>query len=90
MAKEVDHTEAYDTFYADLSSFTHVNVEMANRLLRLGDGKATWTQRASEFDVGSVFRYPAIFLSCFLEFFGQEMRAWEREAVTACWDISVD
>lgn len=90
MAKEVDHLEAYELFYADLSAFTHVNVMMANRFLRL-DGLRTdgpvWTQRADEFDVGSVFRYAATFLTCFLELFGKQFETWDSAKVMGCWDF---
>src|SRR5579859_3793374 len=90
MAKEVDHLEAYDIFYADLSSFAHVNVTVANRFLRSdglvhGDGPA-WSMRATEFDVASAFRYAATFLTCFMELFGKEFKAWKPTEVRACWD----
>jgi hypothetical protein len=87
MAKDVDHSEAYDVFYADLSSFTHVNVMLANRFLRLKEGAPTWSMRAHEFDVGNVFRYGATFLTCFLELFGREFGQWDRGRVMACWDF---
>jgi hypothetical protein len=91
MAKEVDHLEAYEIFYADLSSFAHVNVMLANRFLRTkglidGDGPA-WSMRADEFDVASVFRYAAIFFTCFLELFGKEFKLWDASQVRACWDF---
>jgi hypothetical protein len=34
IAVEVDHVEAYDIFYSELSSFTRVDVHLANRFLR--------------------------------------------------------
>jgi hypothetical protein len=90
MAKEVDHLEAYEIFYADLSSFAHVNVILANRFLRLkglsGDGPV-WSQRANEFDVANVFRYAAIFLTCFLELFGKEFGLWDTGRIEACWNF---
>jgi hypothetical protein len=90
MAKEVDHVEAYEIFYADLSAFTHVNVMLANRFLRhdgLTVGGPVWTQRSDEFDVGNVFRYAAIFLTCFLEHFGQQFGTWDSPRVLACWNF---
>ena len=91
MAREVNHVEAYDFFYAYLSSFAHVNVTLADRFLRLEglrDRKGPgWSQRASEGDVADVFRYAAIFLSCFLEVFGREFKAWDQSSIEACWDF---
>jgi len=90
MAKDVNHVEAYDVFYAELSSFAHVNVMLANRFLRLqgweGDGPL-WSQRANEFDVAHVFQHAATFLTCFLELFGKEFRLWNKEEVMSCWDF---
>lgn len=90
MAKEVDHLEAYDIFYADLSAFTHVNVMLANRFLRLRglkSGGPAWTQRAAELDVASVFRYTATFLTCFLQLFGKQFATWDDAKVMECWDF---
>ena len=87
MAREVDHLEAYDIFYADLSAFTHVNVMLANRFLRLKEDGPMWSMRASEFDFGNVFRYTAIFMSCFLELFGEQFALWDKERVMLCWDF---
>jgi hypothetical protein len=87
MAKEVDHVEAYEIFYADLSSFTHVNVQLANRFLRLRPNGVSWTMKASAFDVGNVFRYAATFLTCFLQHFGKVFDGWDAKTVEACWDF---
>jgi hypothetical protein len=85
MAKEVDHLEAYDVFYADLSSFTHVSVNLANKFLRLKPEGIGWSQRAHEADVGNVFRYAAIFLTCLLEHFGTQFGTWTKQDVERCW-----
>lgn len=85
MAVEVDHAEAYDVFYADLSSFVHGSVNLANRFLRLRPGDIGWSQRANEFDVASVFRYGAIFLTCLMEHFGAEFGTWSEKEVRDCW-----
>ena len=45
IAIEVDHAEAYDVFYADLSSFAHADVRLADRFLRLRDGGLKWSAR---------------------------------------------
>jgi hypothetical protein len=87
MAIEVDHLEAYDIFYADLSAFTHVNVMLANRFLNRKQDGPMWSMRANEFDVGDVFRYTAIFMLCFLEHFGKQFDLWDKERVMACWDF---
>lgn len=87
MAREVDHLEAYDVFYSDLSSFAHVNVLLANRFLRVEPNKIGWSQRANEYDVGNVFRYAAIFFSCLLEHFGKQFGTWTEQDVQACWNI---
>jgi hypothetical protein len=86
MAVEVEHVEAYDLFYADLSSFTHGDVRLADRYLRLADGAPRWTQRAHEEDVGMILRYAAIFLTCFLEHFGKESGVWSEHEVRGCWN----
>jgi hypothetical protein len=87
MAIEVDHEEAYDIFYAELSSFTHVDVNLANRFLRIGPDGLSWSQRPSQFDVGNVFRYAAIFLTCFLELFAEKFDVWSKDEVRKCWDV---
>lgn len=87
IAIEVNHLEAYDIFYADLSSFTHVNVMLANRFLCMKDDGPMWSMRADEFDVGNVFRYTATFMSCFLELFGNQFALWDKTKVMACWDF---
>ena len=85
MAIEVDHEEAYDIFYADLPSFTHADVRLANRFLHLNSAGMSWSSKASYPDVGGVFRYADIFLSCFLGLFGQEFNMWSEGDVKNCW-----
>jgi hypothetical protein len=85
MAVDVDHVESYDVFYADLSSFSHADVRLANRFLKLPPGGPVFTLRADEGDVAAVFRYAATFLTCFLELFGRESKLWTSEQVRACW-----
>jgi len=86
MAIDVKHEEAYDVFYAELSSFTHIDVRLANRFLRLRSDEMTWSPRAREFDVGNVLRYAAIFLDCHLKLFGQQLGVWDSQAVERCWN----
>jgi len=85
MAVEVDHEEAYDIFYADLSSFTHADVRLANRFLRLNTHGMSWSSQAQSPDIGGVFRYADIFLTCFLSLFGEEFKLWEKSKVEKCW-----
>jgi hypothetical protein len=85
MALDVHHEEAYDIFYADLSSFAHADVRLADRFLRSSGPELAWSQRASEADVGFVFRYAAIFLTCYLEFFGQQFNLWDKSDIEKCW-----
>ena len=87
MAIDVDHKEAYDVFYAELSSFTHIDVRLANRFLRISSDGMFWSQRPSEFDVGNVFRYAASFLTCFLKLFGEQFNVWTNAEVDKCWDV---
>lgn len=87
MAIEVDHEEAYDMFYAELSSFTHADVHLADGYLRIKPDGLSWTQRPNEFDVANVFRHAASFLTCFLELFGEQFRAWSTSDVEVCWNI---
>lgn len=86
LAAEVDHEEAYDTFYAQLSSFTHGDVRSANRFLRFQPDGPFWTQRASTYDVGEVLHCAASFLACFLNLFGEQFATWDIAAVDTCWD----
>ena len=85
MASEVDHTEAYDVFYSELSSFAHANVRLADRYLQHRTDGPVWSQKAREFDVGNVFRYAANFLTCHLELFGQQFNTWTETEVSDCW-----
>lgn len=87
MAIEVAHEEAYDIFYSELSSFTHADVRLANRFLRLPSGHLFWSMRAKEFDVGNVFRHAASFLTCYLTLFGQQFDLWRAEDVEKCWAV---
>jgi len=87
MAIEVDHKEVYETLYTELSSFTHVDVKLATRFLRVDLKGPYWSNKASENDLGSVFQYADIFLTCFLKLFGKEMTIWDEEEVDNCWNI---
>jgi hypothetical protein len=85
MAIAVDHAEAYDIFYADLSSFTHADVRLADRFLRLNSNGISWSSQAHPLDIGGVFRYADIFLSCFLSLLGKEFNLWTQFDVIKCW-----
>jgi hypothetical protein len=87
MSIAVKHKEAYDVFYAELSSFAHVDVRLANRFLRLPADGMSWSQRAREFDVGNVFRHAASFLTCYLELFGRQFSVWDSQTVEKCWNV---
>ena len=87
IAGAVDHEEAYESFYSDLSSFAHGDVLMANQFLRLQPTGVTWTQRADWYDVGQVFHDASSFLTCFLKLFGSQFGAWSATTVDACWDV---
>ena len=88
MAREVGHEEAYDSFYAELSSFTHADVRMANRFLRLRPDGTSWTQCADARDVGEVLHHASSFLTCYLKHFGSQFDVLDDAAVEACWDSS--
>jgi len=88
MAVAVQHEEAYDVFYSELSSFTHMDVRAANRFLRLAPGEMSWSQRSREFDVGNVFRHASSFLTCYLEFFGRQFGVWDSRSVERCWQVT--
>lgn len=90
MAAEVDHLEAYDTFYAELSSFAHVDVRLADRFLHNRPDGPLWSQRAEEGDVGNVFRYAASFLTCYLELFGRQFKTWSEGEVQKCWQVGAN
>lgn len=88
IAVAVDHEEAYDIFYSELSSFTHADVHLADRFLKIRPEGVVWSQRAEEGDVGNVFRNAASFLTCGLELFATEFKAWSRDEVLACWKFN--
>jgi hypothetical protein len=85
MASEVDHIEAYDVFYSELSLFTHADVRLADRYLQHRPDGPIWSQKANEFDVGNVFRHAASFLTCNLELFGNQFNIWTEAEVSDCW-----
>lgn len=87
MAADVDHIEAYDLFYAELSSFTHADVHLADRYLQNSPDGPTWSQRANEGDVGNVFRHAASFLTCFFELFSAQFGTWTEAEVRGCWKL---
>lgn len=87
LAGAVDHEEAYESFYSDLSSFAHGDVRMANKFLRLQPTGLAWTQRAKRYDVGQVFHDASSFLTCFLKLFGSQFGAWSATVVDACWEV---
>ncbi len=89
MASEVNHLEAYDIFYAELSSFTHADVHLADRYLQLRPDGPVWSQKASEYDVGNVFRHAASFLTCNLELFGRRFKTWTDLEVADCWKVDL-
>lgn len=87
MASEVDHAEAYDIFYSELSSFTHADVHLADRYLQRRPDGLVWSQKAKEYDVGNVFRHAASFLTCHMELFGRQFKAWTDAEVGDCWKV---
>jgi len=90
MAAAVDHLEAYDIFYAELSSFTHVDVHLADRFLQHRHDGPVWSQRAEEGDVGNILKHAASFLTCYLELFGRQFKTWSEEAVQSCWNVETE
>lgn len=86
LASEVGHKEAYDTFYKDLSSYTHVDVNAVNRYLHLSPDGLSWTQRANEYDVGEILHDAASFLTCYLRHFGSQFSVLDAASVDSCWD----
>lgn len=89
LAVEVGHEEAYDVFYSHLSSFAHADVKLADCFVKTSSNDVTLSNRSTEGEVGTVLRYSAIFLTCFLELFGKELQLWGADEVELCWDASV-
>ncbi|MEW6654488.1 MAG: DUF5677 domain-containing protein [Bacteroidota bacterium] len=87
MAIEVKHQEAYDIFYSELSSFTHIDVRLANRFLKLKPGQISWSARSNEFDYANVFRHSATFFTCFLELFSNQFSFSSKEDIMKCWEF---
>jgi hypothetical protein len=87
MASDVDHVEAYDMIYTDLSSFAHGDVDLANRFLQRREDGWIWSQRANEGDLGTVYKHAVTFLTCFMELFAREFRAWSEAEVRSCMDM---
>ncbi len=90
MAAEVEHLEAYDISYGELSSFAHVDVHLADRFLKLRADGPLWSMRAEEGDVGNVFRHAAAFLDCYLTMFGKQFKTWAEADVQDCWLLKPD
>jgi hypothetical protein len=90
LAVEVNHEESYDIFYSELSSFAHADVKLADRFVIHSVDGVTLSNRARDCDIGAVWRYAAIFLTCFLELFGKELQLWNADEVEWCWDITRD
>lgn len=86
LAVDVEHEEAYDYFYSDLSSFTHADVRLASQSLRLQPDSVSWTQRANKRDVGEVLHAAAIFLTCYLKQFGSQFGVLDVATVETCWN----
>lgn len=87
MAIEVNHEEAYDVMYTELSSYTHVDVRLANKFLRFEQNGLSWSQGSREFDIGNVFRHAATFYTCFLELFATQFNVWNKNDLDSCWNI---
>lgn len=85
MAIEVDHEEVYDLFYADMCSFAHADIRLADRFLRRNDSGLYWSQRAHEGDAANVFRYADTFLTCYLKLFSSELSVLDEQAIASCW-----
>jgi hypothetical protein len=85
MAKRVDHVEAYDVFYSDLSSYTHADVHLADSFLHLSNEGKRWTMRAHEGDFAFTVRYAITFLECFLTLFAAEFGSWSQSDVASAW-----
>ena len=85
MARQVDHVEAYDVFYSDLSSYTHADVHLADSFLHLSNEGNRWTIRAHEEDFAFVARYAITFLDCFLTLFGTQFKSWSTNDVSSAW-----
>ena len=88
MAIEVEHIEAYDIFYAELSSFAHVDVHLADCFLKHRSDGFTWSQKAEEYDVANVFRHAATFLTCYAKLFGNQFKTWTEVDVQVCWAVN--
>ena len=87
IALAVNHEEAYDVFYGDLSSFTHADVSLADRFLKSDDLGLKWSVQAEEGEVGCVIRYAVTFLDCFLRLFGKQFSTWQESEVDLCWQF---
>jgi hypothetical protein len=87
MARAVDHVEAYDVFYSDLSSYTHADVHLADSFLKIGDSDRSWSMKAHEGDFAFVVQYALSFFECFLTLFGSQFNTWKPSDVSACWAL---
>jgi len=88
MAKEVDHEIEYDIFYTYLSSFTHVDIQLADRFLKSDNNGLFWTCRADEVSVAFVFSYAATFFSCFLALMGRQFQVEIEDDLARCWNFN--
>lgn len=87
MASEVDHVEAYDIFYSELSSFAHADIHLADHFLQRRPEGWMWSQQSDEVDVGGVFRHAANFLTCYMKLFSRQIKSWSEAEVENCWSV---
>lgn len=87
MARAVDHLEAYDVFYSDLSSYAHADVHLVDSFLKVDGRDTAWSMRAHEGDFAFVVRYAISFLECFLTLFGTQFDSWQPSDLASCWNF---
>jgi len=87
MAIDVDHQEAYESFYSKLSTHAHPTIKMADRYLKIKPNGLVWSLQSNELEVGDVFSNVASFLTCFLTLYSKEFKTWKEEDVIKCWNV---
>lgn len=84
MSGEVDLEEMYDIFYSNLSNYTHANVSIIRSILKNNPETIEFSMSPNIRELESVFNYAVIFLTSFLELYGEQFKSWSISDINNC------